>query len=145
MVYWENATNHLGQTAWLWVGLSGNGLSRVWKKLRTLPTKIFSTSSIRLEGVKGLIMIRSNLVVTWKFRTHMGIVSWSPLGLHWFFRGKCIIVLFLQVSFQFVPKKQQQCNWRWSHEIIMKKTTFSIFDDNWWEPVKGLDALKKCK
>jgi hypothetical protein len=34
--------------------------------------------------VKCLIVTRSNLVVTWRVRPHMGIISWFPRELCWF-------------------------------------------------------------
>ena len=34
--------------------------------------------------VKSLIVTRSNLVITWKIRPWMDIISWSPPGLLWF-------------------------------------------------------------
>jgi hypothetical protein len=42
---------------------------------------------------KGLIVTRSSLVVMWKVRPRMGIISWSHLGLQWFSRGGCTLVL----------------------------------------------------
>ena len=45
-------------------------------------------------GVKGLMMIRSNLIVTWKDRPHMSIISWFPLGLRWFACVGCILGSF---------------------------------------------------
>ena len=43
-------------------------------------------------GVKNLIVTWSNLVVTWKDRPQMSIISWFPLGLRWFARVGCILV-----------------------------------------------------
>lgn len=43
-------------------------------------------------GIKGLIITRSNLVVTWKIRTHMNIISWFPHELCWFSPGGCIFI-----------------------------------------------------
>ena len=57
-------------------------------------------------GVKGLIVTQSNLVVMWKDRLQMNIISWFPLGLRWFTQVGCILGSFLQLIFQFVPKKK---------------------------------------
>ena len=35
-------------------------------------------------GVEGLIVTRSNLVVTWRVRLQMDIISWFPRELRWF-------------------------------------------------------------
>lgn len=44
-------------------------------------------------GVKGLIVIWSNLVITSKVRPHMSIISWFPLRLRWFARVDSFIVI----------------------------------------------------
>lgn len=41
---------------------------------------------------KGLIMTCSNLVVTWKVRPQMPILSLFSLRLHWFSWGGCILI-----------------------------------------------------
>jgi hypothetical protein len=61
-------------------------------------------------GIKGLIVIRSNLVVTWKDKPQMNIISQFPLGLRWFTWVGCTLGYFLQLNFQFVPKQN-------NHEI----------------------------
>ena len=67
------------------LGWHGNEHSRTWKRPYTWPIKMFLVNLIRCGGgVKGLIVTWSNLVVTWKVRTKMGIVYRSPLGLRWF-------------------------------------------------------------
>ena len=58
-------------------------------------------------GVKCLIVTRSGLVVTWKVRPHMNIISWFPLGLHWFTCVGCILVPFLQLNSQFGTNQKQ--------------------------------------
>ena len=72
---------------------------------RTWPSMTFLANSMDL-GVKGLILTHiSNLMIMWKVMSHMGIISPFPLGLHWFSRGGCTLVPFLQLIFQFVPTK----------------------------------------
>ena len=56
-------------------------------------------------GVKGLIMTRSNLVVTSKVRPRMGIMSCLPLGFALVSPRWLYLVLFLQF-FLFVSKKK---------------------------------------
>ena len=62
-------------------------------------------------GVTGLIVTCSNLVVTWKVRPHMCIISWFPLGLRWFSQGGCILVHF-------------SCNWK--YQFVQKQKTKKI-------------------
>ena len=72
-------------------------------------------------GVKDLNVTRSNLVVTWKVRPHMSIISWFPLGLCCF--------SFLQLIFQFVQKiKNKPKNNGWK-KVTMKNVTFFL-DEN---------------
>ena len=87
-----------GKSCKFTVGSSGSGLFRIWKKPQTLLTKMSLTNLIWCVcvcfgggggGVKGLIVTRNNLVVMWKVRRKMGIISWFPLGLRWFSRGGC--------------------------------------------------------
>ena len=56
----------------------------------------------------GFIVTRSNLVLTWKVRPQMGIISWIPLGVCWFSRGNCILVMFLQLIFSICAKKTEK-------------------------------------
>lgn len=55
--------------------------------------------------VKGLIVTRRNLVVKWKVRSHLGIISWFPLGVHWFSWDSCVLVPFLQLIFSVCARK----------------------------------------
>ena len=85
------------------------------------------------------IMTRNNLVVTWKNRLQMGIISWFPLGLRWFSGGGCILVPFLQLIFQFVPKKKETNYYSVANNSKLKyrkqtpkiKTTSSDVVDCW--------------
>ena len=75
-------------------------------------------------GVKGLIMTRSNLVVTLKDRPQMNIFSWFPLGLRWFGWVGCILGSFRNWNFNLCQKEEEakvwlMCNWEISH----KRTT----------------------
>ena len=49
-------------------GLSGNKPLRIWKRPEMLPYQEELNEFDLTLGVKGLIMIRSNLVLTWKVR-----------------------------------------------------------------------------
>jgi hypothetical protein len=60
----------------------------IWKRLWTLPTKMFLNKFNSTWRIKSLIVTRSNLVVTWIVRSQMSIISWYPLKLHWF-HGEC--------------------------------------------------------
>jgi hypothetical protein len=55
-------------------------------------------------GVKGLIVTRSNLVVTWKDSPQMSIISWSPLRAALVQLGLLYFGSFLQLNFQFARK-----------------------------------------
>ena len=61
-------------------------------------------------GVNGLIVTRSNLVVTWKVRPRMGTITWFTLWLRWLSRGGCILI--------------PSCNW---FSICAKKKNQQIF------------------
>ena len=62
-------------------------------------------------GVKGLIVTWSNLVVTWKVRPQMDIISWLLLGLHWFTHVGCILAQFVQLNFSICAKKRRKWNY----------------------------------
>ena len=53
--------------------------------------------------VKGLIMTYSNLVVTWKVRPHMGIISSSLFGVHYFSEA---VVLWFPYNLFLTQKKK---------------------------------------
>ena len=72
------------------VGLSGNGLLGTWKRPRMWPTRTSLRPSIWIGRVECLIVTMSNLVVTWKVRPHMDIISWFQLRWHWFAHVGCI-------------------------------------------------------
>lgn len=57
---------------------------------------------------KGLKVTQGNLVVMWKVRPQMDIISKLPLGLRWFSRGDDILVPFLPLIFQFVPNMRRK-------------------------------------
>ena len=70
--------NHImsfGMFCRIMVGLSGSRLFRIWKKPRTLLTKMSLTNLIRSRRVKGLIMTHNNSMVLWKVRPKMGNIS----------------------------------------------------------------------
>jgi hypothetical protein len=58
-------------------------------------------------GVKGLIVTRSNLVVTWKNRPQMSIISWLPLRLRCFSWVGCILGSFA-IEFSICAKKEEE-------------------------------------
>ena len=58
-------------------------------------------------GAKGLIVTRSNLVVAWKVRLKMGIISWFSLGLCWLSQGGHCWFLFA-VEFSICAHKERK-------------------------------------
>ena len=56
-------------------GLNGNGGLGTWKKPRTWLTVTFFNNFDLTWGVKGLIVTRNDLVVTWKDMPRMSIIS----------------------------------------------------------------------
>ena len=57
-----------GRIEWQWTFLD-------LERPQTMLTKMSLTNSIQIWGIKGLSVTWSNLVVTWKIRSHMGIIS----------------------------------------------------------------------
>ena len=57
--------------------------------------------------VKGLIVTQNNLVVVWKVKPHMGIISWLPFSVRCFSCSSCILIPF--------------CNWFFFCSICVKK------------------------
>lgn len=55
--------------------LSGNIPFKTWKKAPNIAYEDVLIYSHKIWCVQGLIATRSNLVVTWKIRPHMGIIS----------------------------------------------------------------------
>ena len=82
-------------------------------------------------GVKGLIVTWSNLVVTWKVRPHMGIISWSPLTLRWFFWGDWIFNLCPNFIFQ-----------KENHRFYKALDNFMVHDVN--NPSYNLQSYPPC-
>ena len=87
-------------------------------------------------AVKGLIVTCINLVVTWKVRPHMGIISWFPPGVHWFSQGSCVFIMFLQLIFQFAPKRKQylwclSCNKALYSKINNSIATYTNVNRKW--------------
>ena len=78
----------------------------------------------KLGGVKCLIVIHNNLVVTWKVRLWMGIISWFLVRLRWFTWVDCILDPLLQLNLQFVPKKIKIS---WAIEIIHGGSNYSYW------------------
>ena len=77
-------------------------------------------------GIKGLIMTRSNLVVTWKDRVHRNIISWLPLGSRCFSRVGRILGSF--------------CNWicNWIFNLCQKKKTKKL---TWMGPIWSISTM----
>ena len=81
----------------VWDALQGYGRiewKRMLRDLEKTPNMAYHDILNKFDltwGVKGLIMTQSNLVITWKDRTHMSIISWFPLGLHCSGRVSCIL------------------------------------------------------
>lgn len=59
---------------------------------------------------QGLIVTRSNLVVTWKVRTKMGVISWFPLSNLWLESSLvgCTLVTFATECVQVVLEKKEK-------------------------------------
>ena len=53
-------------------------------------------------------MVFNHMQWPWKARSQMDIISWFPLGVRCFSRGGCILVSFLQLISQFMPKKEKK-------------------------------------
>ena len=57
--------------------------------------------------VKGLILTQNNLVVVWKVKPHMGIISWLPFGVRCFSCNSLILIPF--------------CNWFFLFNLCQKR------------------------
>ena len=115
-------------------------LGKFWKYLKKFNS--FLTNFNSTWGVKGLIVTWSNLIVTWKFRPQMGIISSSPLGLRWCHPCWLYFGSFLQLNFQFVPKeyiyiyKSLGCFY-----CNQRMLSVNLIKGLWWSPTKGRLAL----
>ena len=57
-------------------------------------------------GVKDLLVTGSNLVVTWKVRPQMNIISWFPLNLRWVFPRWLYFGYVIAIKFLICAKKK---------------------------------------
>ena len=118
------------------VGLSGDKLFWTWKKTPGIAYKdvLNEFDSIWGGGVKGLIMTWNNLVVRWKVRPQMGIVSWFPLALCWFPRGGCFLLFLLKLSFNLCTRKKKSCFYNDSQNHVTELKHFSSRSIAWqWD------------
>ena len=71
----EDITGRYGNLCWTFVELSGNRLSQTWEKTPDVAYQdVFKEFDLVL-CVEGLIVTQNNLVVTWRVRPWMGIIS----------------------------------------------------------------------
>ena len=93
-----SSANNMIWFSWSWI----------WKKTPNVAYHDILIEFNSTWGVKGLIVTQSNLVVTWKVRPQMGIISWLSLGLRWFARVGCILVMFLHLNYSICAKKRKK-------------------------------------
>ena len=92
-VIWD-ALEEYGRIEWKWTLLDLEKVPDVaYQNVLNKFNFVFLFFYFEGGGVKSLSVTRINLVVTWKVRPQMIIISWFPLKLHWFSRDGYVLIL----------------------------------------------------
>ena len=70
-------------------------------------------------GVKGFIVTHSNLVITWKDRPQMSIISWFSIGLRQFDRASRILDSFCNWIFNLRQKEEEEQQQQQQHHVTL--------------------------
>lgn len=112
MARWEKHIKSFGMPCRIMGRLNENGRLGTW-------------------GVNGLIVTWSNLVVTVKDRSQMSIISWFPLGVHWFGWVGCIFDSFCNWITNSCQKKYKKiCTLQ--NKLLMKKKLEEFMIKTYW-------------